>query len=264
MTGFATDRILTRATEAWRTWWACVASQCVRERGADGSSDGQLDQRAHPGAHPRSGVTVRARLRPGLLPVARPRLGSGSLAPSVRRIRRWRTVRLAGPRYAVLPGLPLLATRRAAPPGSFVRVHSQGSSAAPAWERTADSYPGRAVAAGGPRCCWRPGARWHRRSLQPRRLSQSATAGTREEEIVSSVPGASGAILSVGALLQAAATVGRLLAAAGDPDATGHRNDGGSRPADLGGGAARAAGDGGGAAGDARGTGRGLGGRRSR
>ena len=74
----------------------------------------------------------------------------------------------------------------------------------------------------------------------------------------------SGAILSVGALLQAAATVGRLLAAAGDPDATGHRNDGGSRPADLGGGAARAADDGGGAAGDARGTGRGLGGRRSR
>jgi len=64
--------------------------------------------------------------------------------------------------------------------------------------------------------------------------------------------------------LQAAATVGRLLAAAGDPDATGHRNDGGSRPADLGGGAARAADDGGGAAGDARGTGRGLGGRRAR
>src|SRR6266566_2871748 len=90
---------------------------------------------------------------------------------------------------------------------------------------------------------------------------RSATADTREEEIVSSVPGASGAILSVGALLQAAATVGRLLAAAGDPDATGRRNDGGSRPADLGGGAARAADDGGGAA---RGTGRGLGGRRSR
>src|SRR6266704_3380479 len=97
---------------------------------------------------------------------------------------------------------------------------------------------------------------------RPGNFPQSATAGTREEEIVSSVPGASGAILSVGALLQAAATVGRLLAAAGDPDATGHRNDGGSRPADLGGGAARAADDGGGAAGDARGTG--LGGRRSR
>ena len=77
----------------------------------------------------------------------------------------------------------------------------------------------------------------------------------REEEIVSSASVASGAILSVGALLQAATTVGRLLAAAGDPDATGLQGDGDSGPADLGGGAARTAGAGGGAAGDARGAG---------
>src|SRR5258708_10931199 len=101
-----------------------------------------------------------------------------------------------------------------------------------------------------------PGAGPGRPALFPAGSTpQSATADTHKEEIVSSVPGASGAILSVGALLQAAATVGRLLAAAGDPDATGHRNDGGSRPADLGGGAARAADDGGGASGAARGTG---------
>ena len=95
-------------------------------------------------------------------------------------------------------------------------------------------------------------------------LSQSATADARKEEMVSSAWGASGAILSVGALLQAAATVGRLLAAAGDPDATGHPNDSDSGPAGLGGGAAGTAGAGGGAAGDARGAGRGRDGRRSR
>src|SRR5260370_23514150 len=83
---------------------------------------------------------------------------------------------------------------------------------------------------------------------------QSATADAREGEIVSSVAEDAGAILSVGALR----------AAAGDPDATEYRNDSGSRPADLGGGAAGPAGGGGSAPGDARSTGRGRGGGRAR
>src|SRR5207253_828204 len=74
---------------------------------------------------------------------------------------------------------------------------------------------------------------------------QSATADAGKEEMVSSTSGTSAAILSVGALLQAAATVGRLLAAAGDPDATEHPNDSDSGPAGLGGGAAGTAGAGG-------------------
>src|ERR1019366_6385814 len=81
---------------------------------------------------------------------------------------------------------------------------------------------------------------------------QSATADAREAEIVSSVAPGSGAILSVGALLQAAAVVRRLLsAAAGEPDAAEHRECGDSRSPGLGGPAAGAAGCGDSPAGDA-------------
>ena len=73
-----------------------------------------------------------------------------------------------------------------------------------------------------------------------------------------SVAPGSGAILSVGALLQAATVVRRLLsAAAGEPDAARRRADGDSRSPDLDGPAAGAAGCGGGAAGDAGSRGRG-------
>jgi hypothetical protein len=74
------------------------------------------------------------------------------------------------------------------------------------------------------------------------------------------------AILSVGALLQAAVVIRRLLsAAAGERDASERPEDGGSRSPGLGGAAAGAAGCGGLAAGDAGGQGRGGGdGRRSR
>ena len=105
--------------------------------------------------------------------------------------------------------------------------------------------------------CRRPASRLLSRS-------QSATADARQGETISSASGTSGPILSAGALLQAGALAARLLAAAGDPDATEHRNDSGSRPDDLGGGPRGTAGDGGVAAGDARGEGRGRDGRRSR
>jgi hypothetical protein len=95
------------------------------------------------------GVTARARLRPGLVPDARARLGSGLPVPSARRSCCWRAVRLAEPRYAAPPGPSLLGALRAALPGHPARVHSPGSSAAPASEPTAGSNPGRAVAAGG-------------------------------------------------------------------------------------------------------------------
>src|ERR1017187_1008843 len=82
--------------------------------------------------------------------------------------------------------------------------------------------------------------------------SQSATADAREAGIVSSVTPGSGAILSVGALLQAATMVRRLLsAAAGERDAAECRERGDSRSPGLGGAAAGTAGCGGRAAGDA-------------
>ena len=80
----------------------------------------------------------------------------------------------------------------------------------------------------------------------------SATADAHEVEIVSSVTPGSGAILGVGALLQAATLVRRLRsAAAGERDAAECRECGDSRSGDLGDAAAGAAGCGGGAAGDA-------------
>ena len=72
----------------------------------------------------------------------------------------------------------------------------------------------------------------------------------------------SGAIVSVGALLQAAIMVGRLRAAAGEPDATGCRASGDSPAPGLDDAAGGAAGGGGGAAGDAGGPGGGWPGRR--
>ena len=181
---FATDRILTRAFEAdldglffaftvANLAGRILAHACGSEAQAvalmDNLINGLVRERARS-----CGVTARARLRPGLLPAARPRLGSGLPAPSARRIRCWPAVRLAVPRYAALPGPPLLAARRAALPGHLARVHSPGSSAAPVWERTAGSYPGCAVTAGAPRRRWRPGARWHRRSSRPRHLPRAA------------------------------------------------------------------------------------------
>jgi hypothetical protein len=81
-------------------------------------------------------------------------------------------------------------------------------------------------------------------------ILQSATADAGEVRIVSSVTPGSGAILSVGALLQAATVVRRLRsAAAGERDAA--ERQAGSRSRDLGGAAAAAAGCGGGATGDA-------------
>src|SRR5258708_40351793 len=87
---------------------------------------------------------------------------------------------------------------------------------------------------------------------------ESASADAGEAEIVSSVAPGSGAILSVGALLQAATLVrGLLSAAAGEPDAARRRADGDSRSRDLDGPAAGAAGCGGGGAGRAGRRGRG-------
>src|SRR5439155_7892786 len=62
--------------------------------------------------------------RPGLVPAARPRPGSELPALPGRRIRCWRAVPLAVPRYAAPPGPPLLGARRAALPGRLARVHS--------------------------------------------------------------------------------------------------------------------------------------------
>jgi len=91
---------------------------------------------------------------------------------------------------------------------------------------------------------------------------QWATSDAHEAEVVSSVVPGSGPILSVGALLQAATAVRRLLSAAGEPDAAECRACGDSRSPDLGSSAGGTAGCGGGAAGAAGGQGRGRPGRR--
>lgn len=146
----------------------------MQQLGAGGSPDGQSDQRARPGARSHCGVTARARRRPGPLPAVGPRLGSELPAPSARRSRCWRIVRLAVPRFAALPDPPLLAARRAAAPGHSAPVHSPGSSAAPTWTRMTGSYRRCAATPGTPSRPWRHGARWHRRNSRPRRLPRAA------------------------------------------------------------------------------------------
>ena len=89
-------------------------------------------------------------------------------------------------------------------------------------------------------------------------ILQSATADTPEAETISSLMPGSRAILSVGALLQAATVVRRLRsAAAGERDAAECRECGAFRSPDLDGPAAGTADCGGRAAGDAGGQGRG-------
>jgi len=112
-----------------------------------------MDNRLVRNLRPSCGVTAQARARPGLVPAVRPRPVPVPRALSGRRSRCWRAVRLAVPRCAAPPDPPVLAARRAALPGHPARVHSPGSSAAQAWERTAGSCPGCAVTAGAPRRC---------------------------------------------------------------------------------------------------------------
>jgi hypothetical protein len=101
------------------------------------------------------------------------------------------------------------------------------------------------------------------RSWRPGSIPQSATSDARITEIVSGVVPGSRPILSVGALLQAATVVRRLLSAAGEPDAAECRACGYSRSCGLGSPAGGTAGCGGGAAGDAGSESGPRGGRRS-